>query len=287
LGIPMSMRGPDSDRLRLLRESTVDLRDRKILDDVRTYGCSVMQVKAEGGVPGWSYTVGLFETSGQPEIIVIGLKEDLALGLLNHIARLFAEDKRFEEGQREKGLLSTVECEFRGVEKRWLRQVMGYAVWFYGGDSFPVFQCVYPDLNNRFPWDEGFPAEWRERQPFLFPSHETSLVEQDFWAANDPKSSLYSWKLPWPPHTGVYTTKRVVNGDEPVTHVFHDGDDAWQFHGPSDSNQEDCVLACLHHVLDKDRTIENVFDLPAGWNARRDGPSRPWTRQVTPPEIAE
>ena len=32
---------------------------------------------------------------------------------------------------------------------------MGYALWFYCEDEFPVFQCVNPDLNNRFPWDDG------------------------------------------------------------------------------------------------------------------------------------
>jgi hypothetical protein len=201
---------PGKGRAAQLREKAVDARERKILDDIKTHPCSVLQVREEGGIPGWSYTVGLFETPRQPEVIVIGLKEELALSLLNHIARLLREGKRFDEGHRETGLLSTVECEFRQVEKRWLRQVMGYATWFYGEDSFSVLQCVYPDLDNRFPWDEGFTARWRARQPLLFPNCPPSVVEVDFWATNDPKSSLHRWTLPLPPHTGVYSTKRIM-----------------------------------------------------------------------------
>jgi Domain of unknown function (DUF4262) len=279
----MQMSEPAPRRAHQLRETALDANDKRILDDLETHPCSVVQVREEGGVPGWSNTVGLFETLGQPEVIVIGLREDLALSLLNHIAGLGVDGKRFNEGYREKGLLSTVECEFRSVENRWLRQIMGYAVWFQGGATFPVLQCVYADLSNRFPWDEGSTAKWRQRQPLLFPNPITCSVEQDFWAANDPESSLHNWKLPLPPHTGVYTTKRIVNGDEPVTHVFHDSDDnAWQFHGTSDQNGQDCVLVCLHHLVDKDRSIETVFDLLPGWSARRDGPSKPWVREMTP-----
>jgi len=93
---------------------------------------------------------------------------------------------------------------------------MGYAVWFYGGDDFSALQCVYPDLEGHFPWDGGFDANWRNRQPLLFPHSLSSRVEEDFWAANDPNSSLHDWKFIDSPHAGVFTTKRVMGGDDPV-----------------------------------------------------------------------
>jgi hypothetical protein len=159
---------------------------------------------------------------------------------------------------------------------------MGYAVWFYGTDAIPVLQCVYPDLENRFPWDTNAPASWRKRQPLLFANRLPATVEDDFWAANDPTSSLHRWRASLPPHTGVYTTKRIVQGEEPVTHVFHDSNDgAWQFHGPTESKDEDCILACLHHVVDRDPSVESLFDLPPGWNAHRDGPAAAWVRELT------
>src|SRR5260370_40036033 len=93
-------------RIRSLRKRAFEANEREILDDLETHPCSIVQIKEEGGIPGWSYTVGLFETLGQPEVIVVGLKEELALNLQNNIARVFVQGKRFGEGHREKGLLS-------------------------------------------------------------------------------------------------------------------------------------------------------------------------------------
>ena len=60
-----------------------------------------------------------------------------------------------------------------------------------------------------------------------------SRVEQDFWATADPKSSLFDWKFPDPPHSTAYLSETVYQCVEPVTYVSHDADDgAWQFLGP-------------------------------------------------------
>lgn len=186
------------------------------------------------------------------------------------------------ERERVEGLLSNVECEFRAIEKRWIRQTMGYAVWCNRGDKFAVLQCVYPDLNNHFPWDEGFDASWRNRQPLLFQHSLNPIVEIDFWAANDPTSSLYNWRFSDSRHTGAFTTKRVMSGEDSITRVFHDIEDgAWQFHGPEESDPEDMAYVCLHCVIDKDATIGELHDLPVGWCAWRENIASPWTRELS------
>jgi hypothetical protein len=162
---------------------------------------------------------------------------------------------------------------------------MGYAVWFYGRDEFAVLQCVYPDLSNRLPWDEGFDGSWRSRQPLLFEHSLNHNVESDFWAANDPTSSLHNWNFNDSPHTGVFTTKGVMSGKDPVTRVFHDIEDgAWQFHGPQETDPKDLAYVCLHHVIDKDRSISELHDLPLGWCAWREGAGSPWSRELSPPD---
>jgi uncharacterized protein DUF4262 len=274
-------------RIQFLRERELKPDEKKLVDDVMAYGCHIVQVRAENAIPGWSYTIGLFETFHQPEIIVIGLKEGLAHSVLNEVARRFKHGARFSEGHRESGLVGNVECEFRQVEERWLRQAMGYAIWFYGGDDFPVLQCIYPDLSNAFPWDEPFDPSWRARQPLLFSPAQTTTVEEDFWAANDPGSSLFDWKFPDPPHTGVYATKRIMKGEEPILLVTHDVEDgAWQFHGPSESTIETAALVCFHHIADRDAKIKELFDLPKGWCAKRDSVLDSWVREPnsSPPD---
>jgi Domain of unknown function (DUF4262) len=281
----MPMIGRTTDRTHFLRRSKLEPDEAKLVDDVEKYGCHVIQVREESGFPGWSYTVGLSDVLGCPELIVIGLKENVAHSLLNECADRLRANIRFQEGSRSQELLANVECEFRSVEKRWLRQTMGYAIWFYGGDDFQALQCVYPDLNNHFPWDEGFDTGWRSRQPLLFPHSLSSVVEQDFWAANDPESSLHNWNFTDPPHTGVFTTKRVMSGEDPVTRVFHDLEDgAWQFHGPEESKTGDLAYVCFHHIIDKDATIKDLADLPVGWCAWRKDVTAPWVREETAPD---
>jgi hypothetical protein len=221
-------------------------------------------------------------------LIVLGLKENVALSLLNECAGRLQRGLRLEPRGRAQGLLTNVECEFRTVQKRWLKPTMGYALWFYGGEDFSALQCVYPDQGNRFPWDDDFDSKWRSRQPLLFPHSLSSRVEEDFWAANDPNSSLKNWKFNEPPHTGVFTTKRVINGDEPVMRVFHDIEDgAWQFHGAGESESEDITYACFHHIVDRDSTIQDLADLPTGWCAWRENVSTPWIRELSAADTEE
>jgi len=65
---------------------------------------------------------------------------------------------------------------------------MGWAIWYYGGTDFPVLQAVYPDLENRFPEDEGFDKAFE--QPLMQPDVPMTRVGIDFWASADPTSSL-------------------------------------------------------------------------------------------------
>jgi hypothetical protein len=227
----------------------------------------------------------LYETYHQPEIITVGLKDDMAQYLLNEIADCLRGGLQIQEGLRQKELLANVECEFRRVEERSeLRRVLGYASWFYSADPFPVFQCIYPDLENRFPWEEGFDQSWRGRQALLFASASSTGLEKDFWVSHNPESSLYDWKFSNPPHTGVFTTKSIMNDEEPIVYVSHDTEDgAWQFHGPSESTRESISYVCFHHIVDKDPSINELHDLPTGWCAWRERLSDPWVREPKSP----
>jgi hypothetical protein len=282
------MIGRMTDRTRFLRRQSLEPDEAKLVDDVEEYGCHIIQVRGENGFPGWSYTIGLSDVLGCPELIVIGLKENVAHSLLNEAARRMQEGLRLEQGSKAEELLANVKCEFRFIEKRWVKQTMGYAVWFYGGDDFQVLQCVYPDLDDHLPWEEPFDAKWRDRQPLLFQHSLSARVEQDFWAANDPSSSLHDWKFNDSPHTGVFTTKRVMADQDPITRVFHDLEDgAWQFHGPDESKTEEISFVCFHHIADKDATIKSLADLPAGWCAWRQSVTAPWNREPTPADSGD
>jgi hypothetical protein len=276
----------ENTRIEAHRANPLKADEKKLVDDVENYGCHIIHVREEGGLPGWSYTIGFYETYHQPEIITVGLKDDVAQYLLNEIADRLKNGLQIHEGLRQSELLEKVECEFRKVEEREeLGGVVGYASWFYGDNPFPVFQCIYPDMENRFPWEEGFDQSWRSRQALLTSNAHPTGLEHDFWGFHDPKSSLHDWKFSDPPHTGVFTTKRIMNNEEPVVYVSHDPEDgAWQFHGTSESTKESISYVCLHHIVDKDSSINELHDLPIGWCAWRTKHSDQWVRELKAPE---
>jgi len=277
-----------TDCTRQFRAAELDEHEERTIAQIEKFGCSVMHIKdchQETDRPLFSYTVGVFDTAGQPEIISIGLKEKPAHFLINEAVRRLRDGADLSVG-RHGGLTGEVDCEFRPVDPKWVKHLMGWATWYNGGSEFPVLQAVYPDLESHFPEDEGFNKYFA--QPLLQPGAPMRTIEEDFWASNDPDSSLFDWKFPDGPHTGVYLSKTVNSGSEAVTYVSHDLEDgAWQFLGDTMSDSGG-VLSCFHHPIDKDPSLKELADLPIGWYAERARPGEPWVRhQQEPSESSE
>ncbi len=222
----------ETERTRRFRAGSLTESDQRAISNIETFGCSVVQVKSNGTGPGWSYTLGVHDTCGQPEIITVGLREETALFLLNEAARRLREGSKLSQG-RHRDMVGEVGCEFRPVDPKWIRHSMGWAVWYNdGGADFPVLQAVYPDRENRFPEEPGFDEAFQ--QPLMQPNSPMTHVENDFWASANPDSSLFNWKFSDPPHTRVFLSQAVHSGVEPITYVSHDMEDgAWQFLGDS------------------------------------------------------
>ena len=88
-----------------------------------------------------------------------------------------------------------------------------------------------------------------------------------------------NWRFPDDPHSTSYLSQKVHDGVEPVVYVSHDADDgAWQFLGDSMSKGGGPVISCLHHPIDSDPSLHELYDLPLGWVAERDKPGHPWKR---------
>ena len=275
----------ETDRTRRLRESDLSKMDALTVNNVETYGCHCLHVRpscADSAEAGFSYTIGIFDTCGEPEVITVGLSVEVAGYLLNEAAWRLRDGIDLTIG-RHRDMIGDVECEFRPVSARWVKHVMNWAVWYYGGGDFPVLQAVYPDLENRFPEEPGFDKAFE--QPLLQADATQRTFEKDFWASGDPDSSLFDWKFSDQPHTRVFLSKAVHNGTEPVTYVSHDIEDgAWQFLGDSMTGGEDPVISCFHHPIDNDGSLTELADLPLGWYAERSGQGEPWTRHEQEPE---
>jgi hypothetical protein len=262
-------------RSRRFRSTELNPDDANTIAKIEEYGCFVLTV-GNGKHPelNYTYTIGIYDTCGQPDLITAGLHHEVAHSALNEAARLLRFGADLTQG-RHPDLIGNVDCEFRPVDPKWVARLMNWANWYYEGTDYPVLQLVYPDLKNRFPQDEEFDSHFD--QPLLQASVPMRHREEDFWNGADETSSLFGWKFPEGPHTTVYVSKAVNSGAEPITFVYHDPQGDWQFTGDT-GTESGGVAVCFHHPIDSDPSIKDLTDLPMGWCAERPHPGAPWER---------
>jgi hypothetical protein len=144
-----------------------DDRDRKLLADIAQVGWAVIGVEADKDGPGFAFSVGLFHTLVHPEVLVMGLRPQIAHRLINDIGEAIREGQRFEGGQQYEGIAAGFPLAFVEMDRRYYREYLGYAGWFYRGPDFPVLQCVWPDKQGVFPWQPGYDSRFFQSQRVL------------------------------------------------------------------------------------------------------------------------
>ncbi|MGC1172992.1 MAG: DUF4262 domain-containing protein [Polaromonas sp.] len=73
--------------------------DKRVADNIQAYGCHVISVfDPEETEPFFSYSVGIQETSGVPEAIVVGLRPNLGGFVINEYNRQTRAGTRFQRG---------------------------------------------------------------------------------------------------------------------------------------------------------------------------------------------
>ena len=71
-------------------------------------------------------------------------------------------------------------------------------------------------------------------------------------------------------NTMVITTKEILNGEHPVTAVFHDLDDGmWQFLDDEELSEERAAIISLEEMAEIDDSVNDIADLPLGGIARK------------------
>ncbi|MBL8729510.1 MAG: DUF4262 domain-containing protein [Planctomycetes bacterium] len=152
-----------------MRRRTDDLSpaERQLLDDVDGAGLHVVHVPARGAVPACSFSVGLWESFQQPEVLVLGLPHEVAGELIEVVADEADAGQRFLDGTRHEGLLEDYPVRFVEVPKSRYAEFLAAASWAYEGADFPAVQLVWPDKQGRWPWDPEARAGFAASQPVL------------------------------------------------------------------------------------------------------------------------
>lgn len=241
----------------MVRTHGDDEHEQRVIDDVQRCGWHIVAIE-DGPGPQFAYSIGLFHTLGQPEIIMFGLRSTTAGKIINTIGEEMRKGAKFEDWHESDQILDGYSCIFRKVDPDLYSEYVGYAMWFYRPDKFPVLQCVWPDKAGRYPWQPGVTAEFFERQPIL------------------------AQRQGWPFHQGknraVFTTRPVLEGEEPIRLVTHDQDGDWQFLCGTTNRTEDGRVVCFKTIFDGNPSLAELADLPDGWKAFRESPDQPWRR---------
>jgi hypothetical protein len=145
-----------------------DEADQKVIDDVKNHGWHVVYVLSEDTSPAWSFSIGMNRTLHHPEIVVFGLNREVMHWIINEVGRRVRHGERAEPGAVWPGLLEGYDCTFKSVRLQWYKPLLGWARWFYGGDSFSALQCIWSDKSHHWPWEDEFNPHWIWAQPLLY-----------------------------------------------------------------------------------------------------------------------
>lgn len=145
----------------------MDAGEKKALDDIKEYGCHVIHVLEEGELPPFAYSVGIQKTSGAAEVIVIGLKQELAHFMVNDYNRRVKAGEVFRARGLYSGFLEGFDVTLVPVDRSHYAEYLGWNRWLYGKDRFETLQIVYPTTAGVWPWDETAPDSFKARQPLL------------------------------------------------------------------------------------------------------------------------
>lgn len=143
-----------------------DAGDEKLLGDVRDHGWHVVGVLDDDEGPGFSFTVGVYLRTLQPEILMMGMPVEVAHHILNAVASYLMAGGTIEPGTRYSDFVEGREVLFRPIHPTQFHEYLGCANWFYrrSGVPFPALQCFWPDKQGRFPHEASFDPRLAGRQ---------------------------------------------------------------------------------------------------------------------------
>ena len=154
--------------------------DERVARDIREYGCHVICVfDPEEKELTFSYSVGIQETTGAPEAIVVGPRPQLGQFMINEYLRQLRSGVRFERGVKHDGFLEGFAVYIEPArEKNFAQYTFGCQRYYEhhplqaapktaSKAAYEVVQIVYPTTSGIWPWDKAASAWFKHMQPML------------------------------------------------------------------------------------------------------------------------
>lgn len=131
------------------------------------YGAAVLHIDGEGTRPSHAFSAGVWRRFGKPEVVVIGLPQEVAHTVVNTYVGRCGSGEKFLPGRLYEGFLNEQPVTFERVAKPYYPEFLASAMLLHGHD-FPALQLVLPTPEvGTFSWQQGAPAGFAKYQPLL------------------------------------------------------------------------------------------------------------------------
>jgi Domain of unknown function (DUF4262) len=145
----------------------LDEHELNFVSNVKKHGWFATHVFAEEKYSGFSYSTGFYLNLGHAEIIISGLKREIAHQVLWDAYKDIEAGNSFPLGVPLNTVFANGRAAFFNVAPEHYQEYLGWSSWFYGGQRFPCVQLVWTDKDDRFPWDSKFDHSFDAAQPDL------------------------------------------------------------------------------------------------------------------------
>jgi hypothetical protein len=143
---------------------------RQELNAIAKDGCAAVKVleRNDPRAPEWAYTVGLHHSYGHPEILIIGLENELTQVLLQNInSRIRDKSLSFRHGTVWNDVIVGYDCYFQRIDPVDYGEWFAANRWFYGDNNFEAVQMLWPSVSGIYPWQSEADPYLRWDQPML------------------------------------------------------------------------------------------------------------------------
>ena len=146
----------------------MDKSEERALKDIEEFGCHILHVMEEDEYPRFSYSIGIEKSAGQPELIITGLKQDLAHWIINEYNNRIKAGEKFIPGEFYAGFVGNFDVTFKEVEEKHYKEYFGWGRWLYKGNNFKALQLIYPSTSGIWPWEKEAPTDFTWFIPRLY-----------------------------------------------------------------------------------------------------------------------
>lgn len=115
-------------------------------------GFTVQAVLGDENSPPYVYTIGLTQTFKHPEVFLVGMHPQHAMGLIVDVVRMIKDGKRFDQPLFAPGIIPGYEIPFRPIAEEDVLDNSAMGLELIG--PFDAVQMFYPDHNGHVPWEE-------------------------------------------------------------------------------------------------------------------------------------